>query len=836
MNYSRLAFNKNMSTMLRTLIAMFLLFSADATSEVKAQTRVNDVVAESWADEQDMANMIINRVNAVPSVEPSYYPTRSPTPAPTNTPSLSNVPSAIPSLPPSISLKPTITPTSSPSLSVAPSDTPTSSPSSSPSDNPSVSPSVSSMPSLNPTSRPSMSSEPSLSPTSSPSSYPSEAPSDPPTGQPTTRPTSSPSETPTTSPTLSPTSSAAPSTPPSVANTLKKDMFLIDDQAPRSTSLLIIGACAFIAVASTGVYLYRRGAQSTSRRNNGFGAPVAEISAEKDFEDGAMISPMSRVSGLPRNSYEPGLQQTNKRKCIDDDTDIELGEIPKSVYISTPNTTVAVSDSFDTKDNTFMKGVQKYWQNPPAKTNGPTHSNKKRMTWNQIRDEGSPACSSGCAPASVPSMFSPVPVRGLSLLLENEADPEENNKENNNSKCLALVKSGSADSISSKPIAIVKSCSAESHNSKSLAIVTTRSAESRSSMFMTIGKSQSTESKNSGSSGIIKSRSTESRALKSAAIEHSASMESSTSSFAQIMKSESAQSTATRSVKSKLSFFASNHDDSSNDDEALNSVRSTNVKSVQSCNSSNSGLKGNEFGENESSIAEKSAPSFEENLSEINSILNSIKQADDEDRSPNLYLHEPIRSKDDVQMSYSQTPPGPCVKDLSFSPRSSSTGSLTNKAESIRANDQITPQADGFGFIADFDNLTTRASSFGDETMHKLTNGAHLLSPITYEKDLQTSVTSQDFSFGNLLADPHNELYECHAPPGPLGIVIDSTPLGPRVKSLNPMSSLFNYMSPGDIIVGVDDVDTVGMEAAEFWQLVSRKANQRKRVLTMLKI
>jgi hypothetical protein len=53
---------------------------------------------------------------------------------------------------------------------------------------------------------------------------------------------------------------------------------------------------------------------------------------------------------------------------------------------------------------------------------------------------------------------------------------------------------------------------------------------------------------------------------------------------------------------------------------------------------------------------------------------------------------------------------------------------------------------------------------------------------------------------------------------------------------LNPMSSLFNSMSPGDIIVGVDNVDTVGMEAAEFWQLVSRKANQRKRVLTMLKI
>lgn len=136
---SRGLFKRRMCTLLFTLIAMLVICPAHATSEVRAHTRVNDVVAESWADEQDMASMIINRVNAVPSVEPSYDPTRSPTPAPTNMPSLSHVPSAIPSLRPSISLKPTTAPTFSPSLSAAPSDTPTQFPSSSPSDNPSVS-------------------------------------------------------------------------------------------------------------------------------------------------------------------------------------------------------------------------------------------------------------------------------------------------------------------------------------------------------------------------------------------------------------------------------------------------------------------------------------------------------------------------------------------------------------------------------------------------------------------------------------------------------------------------------------------------------------------------
>lgn len=613
-------------------------------------------------------------------------------------------------------------------------------------------------------------------------------------------------------------------------------MFLIDDHAPRSTSLLIIGACAFIAVASTGVYLYRRGTETTIRRNNGHGAPVTEVSAEKDFEDAAMISPMSRVSGLPQYTYEPDLQKTKKHKCVDDDTDIELGEIPKSVYISTPNTTVAVSDSLNTEDKTFMKGVQKYWQNPPAKAKEPNHSNKRRIAWNQIRDEGSPACSSGCAPASVPSMFSPVPVRGLSLLLDNETDTREIEEDSNNSKCLAIVKSCSADSTSSNSLAIVKTRSVESHNSECLAIVTRRSVESSNSVLLAIEKSHSTESKSSGSSGIIKSRSTESHTSKSATIEHNASMQSSTSSFARITKSESAQSTATRSVKSKMSFFASNDDDLSNGDEALKSVNSTNAKSVQSCSSFKSGLKRNKSGENESPITEKSAPSFEENLSEINSILNSIKQSGNEENPSYLCPYEPNQSKDDVQMSYSQTPPGLCVNDLSFSPRSSSTCSLMVKADSIRANDKVTPQADGFGFVADFDNAKMQTTNFGYENAQKVMDGEQHLSSITYERELQSSVTSQDFSFRNLLVDPHNELYECHAPPGPLGIVIDSTPLGPRVKSLNPMSSLFNSMSPGDIIVGVDNVDTVGMEAAEFWQLVSRKANQRKRVLTMLKI
>jgi hypothetical protein len=109
---------------------------------------------------------------------------------------------------------------------------------------------------------------------------------------------------------------------------------------------------------------------------------------------------------------------------------------------------------------------------------------------------------------------------------------------------------------------------------------------------------------------------------------------------------------------------------------------------------------------------------------------------------------------------------------------------------------------------------------------------------ITYERELlnANSMNCEGISFRKIFNDPKNDLYECHVPSGPLGIVVDTTSLGPRVRSLNPLSPLFGKICPGDVIVGVDEVDTVGTEAGDFWQIVSRKANQQQRILTILRI
>jgi C-terminal processing protease CtpA/Prc len=71
------------------------------------------------------------------------------------------------------------------------------------------------------------------------------------------------------------------------------------------------------------------------------------------------------------------------------------------------------------------------------------------------------------------------------------------------------------------------------------------------------------------------------------------------------------------------------------------------------------------------------------------------------------------------------------------------------------------------------------------------------------------------------------------APPGKLGIVIDTTLEGPVVHKVNPQSPLEGSLFPGDIIVAIDDVDTRAMSASAITALMVRTANQRRK-LTVL--
>jgi len=64
------------------------------------------------------------------------------------------------------------------------------------------------------------------------------------------------------------------------------------------------------------------------------------------------------------------------------------------------------------------------------------------------------------------------------------------------------------------------------------------------------------------------------------------------------------------------------------------------------------------------------------------------------------------------------------------------------------------------------------------------------------------------------------------APPGKLGIIIDTTVEGPVVHQINPGSALEGQLQPGDIIISIDDVDTRAMSAAAITDLMIQTAKQ----------
>lgn len=71
------------------------------------------------------------------------------------------------------------------------------------------------------------------------------------------------------------------------------------------------------------------------------------------------------------------------------------------------------------------------------------------------------------------------------------------------------------------------------------------------------------------------------------------------------------------------------------------------------------------------------------------------------------------------------------------------------------------------------------------------------------------------------------------APPGKLGIVIDTTIDGPVVFKVNPGSPLEGHLFPGDIIIAIDGVETRAMSAMEITSLMVKTANQARNMLVI---
>jgi hypothetical protein len=111
-----------------------------------------------------------------------------------------------------------------------------------------------------------------------------------------------------------------------------------------------------------------------------------------------------------------------------------------------------------------------------------------------------------------------------------------------------------------------------------------------------------------------------------------------------------------------------------------------------------------------------------------------------------------------------------------------------------------------------------------------------ILTPYTPRVGMRTPRARTAYSFGSPLSamSRKDKLFDVKAPPGPLGIIIDTTPDGPMIHSLKPTSQLLGLVNPGDLIVGLDGVDTRNMTAATFTRLMAKRS-QGERQMTLLK-
>jgi len=96
------------------------------------------------------------------------------------------------------------------------------------------------------------------------------------------------------------------------------------------------------------------------------------------------------------------------------------------------------------------------------------------------------------------------------------------------------------------------------------------------------------------------------------------------------------------------------------------------------------------------------------------------------------------------------------------------------------------------------------------------------------DDDKESSVADNSPIHSNALS------YDVFAPPGALGIVVDTTKKGCVVYSLKKSSPMQGLMNRGDLIIGLDNFDVRNMSAASLTKLMAKKSEQAERKFTLI--
>ena len=128
-------------------------------------------------------------------------------------------------------------------------------------------------------------------------------------------------------------------------------------------------------------------------------------------------------------------------------------------------------------------------------------------------------------------------------------------------------------------------------------------------------------------------------------------------------------------------------------------------------------------------------------------------------------------------------------------------------------------------------SVSSAGGTFGSQTHTQAAGGAATLGASGTSASLATA--SQ---FRGQNSNVREELIDIYAPPGKLGVVIDTPDDGaPVVHAVKDSSVIADKLQVGDKLVAVDDEDVRSMTAIKVSKLISRKSANASRKLSIIR-
>lgn len=135
-------------------------------------------------------------------------------------------------------------------------------------------------------------------------------------------------------------------------------------------------------------------------------------------------------------------------------------------------------------------------------------------------------------------------------------------------------------------------------------------------------------------------------------------------------------------------------------------------------------------------------------------------------------------------------------------------------------------------------SVSSAGGTFGSQTHTQAAGGATLggATGASNNGPLDPSFTESGSQFRGQNANVREELIDIYAPPGKLGVVIDTPDDGaPVVHAVKDSSVIADKLQVGDKLVAVDDEDVRSMTAIKVSKLISRKSANASRKLSIIR-